>query len=68
MVRGCHCVWDRRVGVYYGRSRHGILHGGAEGTAERVLTMREWELANGIDESASVVVDYGMVSLMEERH
>ena len=33
---------------------------------ERILTLREFNLANGIDESASVVVDYGMVSLMSE--
>ena len=29
--------------------------------------MRELNLANGIDESASVVVDCGMVSLMVEQ-
>ena len=29
--------------------------------------MRELKLANGIDESASVVVDCGMVSLMVEQ-
>ena len=29
--------------------------------------MRELKLANGIDESASVVVDCGMVSLMLEQ-
>ena len=34
--------------------------------AVSVLTLREVTLANGIDESASVVVDYGMVSLMVE--
>ena len=36
------------------RLRHGIPHGGTEGTEERVLTLRELKLANGIDESASV--------------
>ena len=59
--------WDRRVVVCLGRLRHGIPHGGAEGTEERVLTLRELKLANGIDESASVVVDCGMVSLMVEQ-
>ena len=29
--------------------------------------MREVKLANGIDESASVVVDHGMVSLVVEQ-
>ena len=52
------------VGVCCGPLRHGIPHGGAEGTEERVLTLREVKLANGADELASVVVDHGMVSLM----
>ena len=42
----------------------GHSHGGAEGTEERVWTLREVKLANGMDELASVVVGYGMVSLM----
>ena len=59
--------WDRRVGVCRGRLRHGIPHGGAEGTEERVLTLRELKLVIGIDESASVVVDCGMISLMVQQ-
>ena len=58
--------WDRRVVVCCGRLRHGIPHGGAEGTEERVLTLREVKLANGIDESASVVVGHGKISLMRK--
>ena len=57
-------VWSvlRRtnIGGCCGRLRHGIPHVGAEGTEERIVTLREGELASGIDES----IDYGMVSLM----
>ena len=36
-------------------------------TDERVLTLRELKLVIGVDESASVVVDCGMVSLIVEQ-
>ena len=49
------------------KKKHGIPHGGAEGTEERVLTLRELKLVIGIDESASVVVGCGMISLMVQQ-
>ena len=50
MLRECAArELDRRVGGWCGRLRHGIPHGGAEGTEERVLTLLEVKFVIGID-------------------